>query len=485
MTGWRNKTLGTAALALIVGGVFGIVRFWPEAAVPQPKATPTMKTPASADVTAKPVAGGDPYGYAVALDLVQQLLRETEGLKPPQELPLPRPYSQGKADVLAMEASATAPSADIKRPERAVTIGYTGNWIGEIDPCGCLKNPLGGLGRLATYWKSIQGMRRHTLLVDGGNLLLSSASNPKERPGEADARAALYAKVFAHLGYKAMNVGLHDLAFGLPKLQAWGKTAKLSLLSVNLVEQTSGQPVFVPLLVQELGPVKVGLIGVISPTVLEQKRWVADQGLRIVPPEPLVRQQIALARQQGAAIIIVISQLRRNELEHLAQEVPDIDLILGSQDQDFTLDPLEVGKDTFFVDAMHKGKYIDILTLEIGKIPHVLYAARMQQVIAGQQRVAAQRVQGLTAELAQLDSPDSALKLNAETRAEMERQLAKSRAQLQRLTLQMDANTEAPKDATTLDLVARALSPDLDDDPVVAKWQALHQRKYPRPENFR
>jgi 2',3'-cyclic-nucleotide 2'-phosphodiesterase (5'-nucleotidase family) len=485
MTGWRNKTLGAAVLALIVGAVIGIVRFWPSAAVPNQKFAATTGTPPQPGAAGQPVAGLDTYGFAAALDLVQRLLLETEGLKPPQELPLPRPYSQGKADILALEAAATAPSADIKRPDRAVTIGYTGNWIGEIDPCGCLKNPLGGLGRLATYWKQINGMRRHTLLVDGGNLLVSSLTNPHERPGEADSRAALYAKVFAHLGYKAMNVGVQDLALGLPKLKAWGKAAKLTLLSANLLDNTTGQPVFAPLILQEVGPVKVALIGVVSPTAAEQGKWVVGQGLRIGDPAPAVRAQIVLARQQGASIIVVVSQLRRNELERLAEQVADIDLILGSQDQDLTIDPLEVGKDTFFVDALHKGKYIGILTLEIGKLPHVLHAARLQQVIAGQQRVAAQRVRGLTLELSQLDQPDSALQLNAETRAEMERQLAKARAQLQRLTLQMDTEMSPPKDATTLDLVSRPLSPDLDDDPVVAKWQAQHQRKYPRPEHFR
>ena len=61
--------------------------------------------------------------------------------------------------------------ADIKAPNSITIIGTT-NVLGEIDPCGWKKKPLGGLARKATVIKNLINDNEDPIIVDAGDLFL-------------------------------------------------------------------------------------------------------------------------------------------------------------------------------------------------------------------------------------------------------------------------------------------------------------------------
>lgn len=447
-------------------------------------ATPGAAAAATAADGSSAAATGSaqPIQWGEALRIAQALAEETGQLQEPGALPLPMSDSEGKDTVLALEGLVDGTPPPPRKQERSLTIGLTTNWMGEVDPCGCLKNPLGGLARLATYWERIREARTHTLLLDAGGTLLSGPLAKAERPGEVGPRTALYAQVFKFLGYRAMNVGVADLALGLPQLRAFERKAGLTLLSANLVDYKSGKSVFAPLLVEQHGVVKVAIIGLISPSPPEYGKAVLDQGLRIISPIDAAKAQVAAARAAGAHVLIVLSQLRHLERDQLLQAVPEIDLVLGSSDSDLTIQPQILGKDTFFVDALHKGKYLAVTTLEFGAIPHVLHAAKLPEVLREQQRVVAAQLLTARANLTAATQPAAGATGQPGSAPELEREVARLQAQLQRLTLQMEAGATAPAGASTLDLHLQPMGDTLPDHPKVGAWMAEHHKRFPAPQ---
>lgn len=332
-----------------------------------------------------------------------------------------------------------------------------------------------------SWWKERKRSAHQLLLVDAGGLLVQNPAALGERPGEIAARAELVAKIYAAMGYAALNVGTHELAAGMADLRRFAKTAKLPLLSANLVDAKTHKPVFEAALVKQVGPLRVALIGLVTGSPTDRARLVDDQGLLVQDPIAAARLLVPELRKQGAELVVVLSQLRRAEIEALANQVPGIDLVLGSLDMDLTSQPLTVGKETLFIDAFSKGKYVADITLSLRGRRDRFYAANLRDAKLAERAAAATQVQDLTAQVEEADKPNPALVLTKETRAALEAQLTAARARLQRLTMEIDsADTAVPLDASTIDLTQVALASSVVDDPATDKQIKAFQERYPK-----
>lgn len=301
-----------------------------------------------------------------------------------------------------------------------------------------------------------------------------------ERPGEIQARAGLFAKVYASLGYFALNVGAHELALGLTPLRQFAKDAKLQLISSNVRDAKTGQAVFLPYAIRQVGPLKIGIFG-LTAAPLDIGKLVVDQGLRMQEAVTSAREIVPELRKQGVDAVVLLSQLRRADIEAVANQVPGIDLVLGSMDSELTLQPVTVGRQTLFVDAFTKGKYVAEVAISVRGNRTRIYPSRLREALMAERSEAASQVQNLAAQLEASNRADSPLRLTDETRKIMESQLTGARARLQRLTMQLEGTEQKlPPDATTAEITAGALSQDVKDDPQVDAWVKKHQQKFPK-----
>ncbi|MFY0577114.1 hypothetical protein ACN28S_24855 [Cystobacter fuscus] len=145
-------------------------------------------------------------------------------------------------------------------PRRLVLL-LTGDNQGEIAPCGCKKEPQGGLARRKTALDEERARGLPWVLLDAGNALFRDPRR-QDNPRLLQ-KAELVLEQMEAQGTRAMAVGERDLAQGLDWLRkaTGGRGKKMKLLSANLVDKAGKAP-FPASLVVEAGGVKLGVVGV-------------------------------------------------------------------------------------------------------------------------------------------------------------------------------------------------------------------------------
>jgi 2',3'-cyclic-nucleotide 2'-phosphodiesterase (5'-nucleotidase family) len=374
------------------------------------------------------------------------------------------------AIVLVTPAAALPPAA----AKQQVTFAFTGNGLGEVDPCGCANKPMGGLARRAQTWQDRQRNRYAALLLDTGATLAPGADGLPERPGEGPARAALLMETMGYMGYTALHVAAVDISIGMDRLRKLGKQQRVPLLSTNLL--LGGKPAFLPTLVKQAGPLKVGVLG-LSPQNPPGAKYLKAAGLTVQDPTTAARKAVADLRGQGCTFVVLLSQLSRAEADKLARQVPGIDLVLGSSAMEMSSDLAELGP-TLFADAYQKGRTLNEAVVHVrGKAP---------RFVAGDRRGGLQKEQKeVTAQVAALQRQLDALRTQPAAKAQaarpaLEQQLAAKRAKLQRLTLDLDSAPPLAADANTVSLEVVGLEVGLPDDPEVASLVTAYHKKFPK-----
>jgi hypothetical protein len=211
---------------------------------------------------------------------------------------------------------------------REITLFFTTELRGTIEPCGCNSDPLGDLARTAALLHETR-QKRPAALLDGGSTLYTKTTLSPEAISEETLKAGLLHELLPELGLAAAALGPFDLARG----------AKGVLFPRQAANGPVGIPVEAPRLM-ELGGVRVGVFGVVSPVL------VSGAG------DPIAAAQEASTslRSQGAEVVVALAHLSRAEARKLARAVDQIDLLLigaGAPDRGLP-EPEAVGRAWLF-----------------------------------------------------------------------------------------------------------------------------------------
>jgi len=89
-----------------------------------------------------------------------------------------------------------------------LTIIYSGNLDGELEPCGCSDaGDLGGIKRRASYLDQLKKQKPDLIAISSGGLLSSDGSGDR-------LKSEFILKGFAHLKYDAIGLQWRDLVYG-------------------------------------------------------------------------------------------------------------------------------------------------------------------------------------------------------------------------------------------------------------------------------
>ncbi len=99
-------------------------------------------------------------------------------------------------------------------PPRHLTLVYTADLAGWLEPCGCSADQRGGLARAATALARIRKENPDTIFVAGGDLLFGGPIDPERRAQELSAARTL-AEVLKGMGLAASWPGERDRAAGV------------------------------------------------------------------------------------------------------------------------------------------------------------------------------------------------------------------------------------------------------------------------------
>ena len=311
-------------------------------------------------------------------------------------------------------------------------------------------------------------------------MLIANPHSVSEPTPELLSKTKAFFRSLAAMGYVAVNVGSHELAVGAGDLRKAARANGLKLLSANIVDDATSKPAFTATLVRTAGGLKIGMFGLVSESPPSYGPLFVSKGLRVISLLTAARRAVAALRGQGCDIVIALSQLKRHEVDDLGEKVKGLDLVLGSDAMELTQNLQRVGS-CLFGDAYMKGKYLGELLLLPGSKPGAWTVANMRQTMDSERSSLAQQVQSMQAELDSAALPDSPLNLTEESRKIMQSRLARSRASLQRLTMELDS---AAPDTTGAGVIALAMHPlgkDVADQAKVLAFVNAHKRKFPTP----
>lgn len=202
------------------------------------------------------------------------------------------------------------------------------------------------------------------LIMDAGDLFHDRFSiSPAER-ARVEATASFLVAQYNATGCRGYTPGDRDLVLGRPLLTKLSEEAEFPFLAANLVDATTGEPVFRKRTMVTLdGGVKVGVFGVTLPPTARGSAS-AESSWKVLDAVQVSRAEVQALRAAGAHVVVALAHLSEKDEAKLAQEVPGITVILGGQGTRMLQHPEQHG-DTFVADAFSKGKYVSLLTLNV------------------------------------------------------------------------------------------------------------------------
>ena len=227
----------------------------------------------------------------------------------------------------------------------------------EIDPKGdsTERENYGGAGQLTTIInrerKETQEAGDHFLLVDAGDMAMGT-------PVSGMFKGEPVIEVMNQQKYDAATIGNHEFDWGLEPLKNMIQQAKFPFVNANLTDGDGNPlPRVKPFIIKDLGDVKVGIVGVITPETAQINANDETRSLKFEDPAKTLQKTIPEMKKKGADIIMVLSHLGYSDDHKLAQQVEGIDLIVGGHSH-HTLDrPVRVGN-TAIVQTGSEGKMV-------------------------------------------------------------------------------------------------------------------------------
>jgi hypothetical protein len=271
--------------------------------------------------------------------------------------------SRADENLPAAAASAVAPAAPVAAAASAVRIVHSNDVLGELEPCGCRENPLGGLARKANWLRKLAP--DPLIQLDAGDLLFSTLPVPEALARQARLQASYMLKALDQLGHDAAVPGEKDFALGVATFDALRKGTKVRFLAANLKRRKGGA--FLPpyaLLERKLPGsgkgVRVAVLGLVG----EALPWPVE--LRATPALAAARALVPQLRKRADWVVALTHQGFEKDRE-LAAAVPGIDLVIGGHSQSFLQTPTVVANAkgaAWLLQSSFRNQYVGNLRLE-------------------------------------------------------------------------------------------------------------------------
>jgi hypothetical protein len=250
-------------------------------------------------------------------------------------------------------------AASLFSPVWAATIVHTNDILGELEPCGCRTNPLGGVAREKNLLGKISEKDPSLLKLDAGDLLFSSASVPDTLAKQSELQAAYLLKALKLLKHDALVPGEKDFALGVATLKKLQKEGAVRFLAANLKKKKGGKLFDAHAIFKRAGekgkPVTIAVIGVVG----EDLAWPAE--LKVTSAILAVKAEVKALRSKADYVVVLTHQGYDKDLE-LAKVVKGIDLIVGGHTQSFLQKPVQVEK-TWIYQSSFRNQYVGVIPL--------------------------------------------------------------------------------------------------------------------------
>jgi len=240
---------------------------------------------------------------------------------------------------------------------RASTLIYSNDVLGEVEPCGCRVDPMGGIIRRSGLLKTLEAEKKGPFFqVDTGNFLFEMKDFPESLQQVRKIQAQALVEAHEKMGLEVTVPGDKDFALGLDTYLSLLGKSKIKVLAANLMQ--SGKPLFPGSMVLEKKDpdgkvVKIGVIGLV--------------GEGIAYPAPLtVEPRLAAFTREKAALdgkidlLVVLSHSGMEADLELAKKLKGVALVIGAHSQGFTQDAV-IDNEIPIVQSSYRGQYLGVI----------------------------------------------------------------------------------------------------------------------------
>ncbi len=240
---------------------------------------------------------------------------------------------------------------------------YSHDGMGELEPCGCRANPMGGVIRLKNALKK-QATTSPSIYVDTGNSYFESREVAGSLREPIRIQSEKLAEAHRELGLKLYVPGDKDFALGLDHFKKLVKISKITPLSLNLEErdEKTKSHFFQQEFVTKSGDTSYRFVG------LHGTDLILPEELVVKNPTEALKKYLDDKPLQTNEKLIVLSELTLEKDRTLAEMFTKISLIIGSRDQAFTQTPITVGS-TLIVQTSYRNQYLGIVNFSDESAP--------------------------------------------------------------------------------------------------------------------
>jgi hypothetical protein len=244
------------------------------------------------------------------------------------------------------------------QPARAVTLVHTNDVLGELEPCGCRENPLGGMARMYNLLERTAD--KDLVLLDAGDLLFPTDVVPPMLAEQSKLQAGFLLKSMNLLHYDAIVPGEKDFALGQKIFDQLRSKAKAHFIAANLVKAGGGAYLEKDIVLgrhdEHEKPVRIGVFGLVGQNIA----W--PKGLKATSPIAAAKAEVRALKAKKVDFIVALTHETIEEDTKLAESVPGIDLIVGGHSQTFLEAPRAVGS-AHIVESSFRNQYVGMLPL--------------------------------------------------------------------------------------------------------------------------
>ena len=223
--------------------------------------------------------------------------------------------------VLALGAGAAflflkhPPTSSPASPTVPLDLWFTSDTSGRIEPCGCFSGQYGGLTRIST---TLNNKAPGSLRFEIGNAL----AGPEDYQ-ILQFRHLLQAE--GKIGYDALNLGSREASLPALTLRSLAQHSPVPLLSANVLDATTRQPIVEPWRIVTRDGLRIGLIGIIS-----SPHATPDPSVIIEDATEALRRVIPQVKEK-TDILICLAFTDEAGLEQIARDFYEFPIILGGE----------------------------------------------------------------------------------------------------------------------------------------------------------
>lgn len=253
-----------------------------------------------------------------------------------------------------------------------ITILHVNDVHARLEPFKVKDATVGGMAQMATLVGRIRAEQRNQVLLLAAGDMIHGTNIANLFMGVPVVKSMNY------MYFDAMTIGNHEFNYGQEALENLAKQASFPFLGANILRE-SGATFTVPYSVKTINGLRVAIIGLTAPEtpiVTHPKNVV---GLTFADPIATAKKMVA--EVADADLIIALTHLGADLDARLAQEVPEINVIVGGHSHTRIDQPKVVGN-TLIVQTGEYGQSLGRLDIKVAGKKVVSYNGQLLPVDA-------------------------------------------------------------------------------------------------------